>query len=222
MSSSIRKLRNREVQKDLRDWYEFHLIAGLNGATRSNRPPGIAAHAPLPKTLHSSEVVRLFLLSLKGVVEPEYPLGPSAQSIGLLPTGQRDWLRWVNRDLKRYQQYPQIVFDREAGELRTQMVFSDGAKGDWENNAIRCILDLFKDRQLFRLRGCPCCRQWFYAMRDDQRFCSTACRQKEHSQSPDFKERRARYMRDEYRPGEKRRASRAKRQAAQVRPEGRK
>ncbi len=47
-----------------------------------------------------------------------------------------------------------------------------------------------------RLRQCACCEEWFYLLRSDQKFCSTACRRKAHSQSEAFKETRRKYMRD--------------------------
>ena len=89
----------------------------------------------------------------------------------------------------------------------------------WENGAIDDILRLLKEGQLFRLRRCPSCGNWFDAMRDDQRFCDRKCRQKEHSQSPEFKAKRAGYMRNSFRPQEKHRDERARKQAARVKAE---
>jgi hypothetical protein len=77
---------------------------------------------------------------------------------------------------------------------------------EWENDAVNSILSLVKSGEVYRLRHCFCCGKWFYSLRDDQRFCDVACRQKQHSQSDEFKEKRKKYMRDYRLRGDDKRA----------------
>jgi hypothetical protein len=198
---SKKRLRSSE-QDILRELWEFRVLAGLNGRTRPLIPhigkPEPNALLPLRK--QSIERVSVFLRSLKAAEAANDPEGVTGMSSygGLRSAAgtvrpKRQWLRWANGALMRYQQYPQIVPDLESGRLTTEMAFSGG--DFWENKAIEEILWLLKKGQLFRLRQCPSCRNWFYAKRRDQQFCKTACLQKEHSQSEAFKNKRKLYMR---------------------------
>jgi hypothetical protein len=132
-------------------------------------------------------------------------LAPSKFHLGemLGMRSQPKYLKRANTQLKRYLQFPVVFVDPDSGKFTSKM---EPYSGDaWEQEAINLILDLLAKGEVWRLKRCHCCRNWFYAIREDQRFCKTACRQKEHSQSPEFKARRAKYMRDEYRPGERNR-----------------
>ena len=56
------------------------------------------------------------------------------------------------------------------------------------------------------------CRKWYYAKTDHQKYCGSACRQKDAAQGDDFKEKRRVYMK-KYRSEEAERDARAKRLA---------
>jgi predicted nucleic acid-binding Zn ribbon protein len=56
---------------------------------------------------------------------------------------------------------------------------------------------------ILRFKHCLQCGVWFYAVTEHQKHCSTRCRKKFHSESPEFRKKRADYMRNTYRPSEK-------------------
>ena len=58
---------------------------------------------------------------------------------------------------------------------------------------------------------------WFYAITDHQKYCSPRCRVQEHSQGEGFKRKRARYMREKYRPALREHEASAKRVAGRER-----
>lgn len=62
------------------------------------------------------------------------------------------------------------------------------------------------------IRRCRQCPKWFFAVTDHQKYCSTACRKRDASQGESFKEKRARYMRETYRPRVKREEAASKQQ----------
>jgi len=85
----------------------------------------------------------------------------------------------------------------------------------WERWAIGQLITLARQPGgLSRLRRCSECLQWFYAARGHQQFCGISCRRRHTAQDPVFKEKRAAYMRERYRPIiEKEKEARSKRQA---------
>jgi len=93
-----------------------------------------------------------------------------------------------------------------------------GRWAPWERWAVGKLLNLArKPGQLSRLRRCSECLQWFYANRPHQQFCGVSCRRRHTAQDPEFKERRATYMREVYRAVIVPEAeARSKRQAARV------
>jgi hypothetical protein len=66
-----------------------------------------------------------------------------------------------------------------------------------ESLAARSLCEIAYRRQLDRVRACLC-GTWFYALRADQRSCSSACRKNRHQQTEAFKAKRRAYMRDYY------------------------
>lgn len=66
---------------------------------------------------------------------------------------------------------------------------------------------------LERFRKCDDCDKWFYAVTGHQRYCEDKCRLHHIAQSDAFKEKRARYMREVFRPREKLAEERAKQDA---------
>jgi len=74
----------------------------------------------------------------------------------------------------------------------------------WEYAAVRLLLrEMKKAGSVSRFRKCSECRQWFYAATSHQQFCKDACRRRYTSESPEFKEKRRIYMREQYRPQQK-------------------
>ena len=90
---------------------------------------------------------------------------------------------------------------------------STGRWAPWECWAVGKLLTLAKKPgELSRLRRCLECRQWFYAIRGHQQFCGEPCRRRHTAQNPEFKAKRADYMK-QYRIDEVGREERAKRLA---------
>jgi hypothetical protein len=82
---------------------------------------------------------------------------------------------------------------------------------------IAWLLDAVNQGSISRFRGCLECHQWFYAIRAHQQFCGDSCRRRHEAQSPAFKEKRAQYMRERYRPLQKELEERSKKQSKGVR-----
>jgi hypothetical protein len=75
----------------------------------------------------------------------------------------------------------------------------------WEYEVVRILLNMIKQPGALSLfRRCKECSQWFEAATNHQRFCSDSCRKQHASRSPEFREKRRIYMRETYRPREKR------------------
>ena len=88
----------------------------------------------------------------------------------------------------------------------------------WERWAVGELLRLArKSGGLSLLRRCSECGQWFYANRPHQQFCGVSCRRRHEAQDPEFKEKRATYMRETYRAKiEPEKEERSRRQAERV------
>lgn len=125
----------------------------------------------------------------------------------------------LNGELKRY---PTLALAQGAvGRFYITdrpVTASRGRWAYWERWAVGVLLNLArKPGELSLVRRCSECSHWFYANRAHQQFCGVACRRRHTAQNPEFKEKRARYMREFYRPIiEKEKDARAKRQAGWV------
>ena len=121
-------------------------------------------------------------------------------------------------ELREYSEYTES-FLTQRDQLLAQMGkpdLSGIAPGTYEYVEPFLVSHLLKavDKgEISRFRRCSECQKWFYAIRGHQHFCGDVCRRKHEAQSPAFKEKRARYMRETYRPDQKRKDERAKRQA---------
>ncbi len=197
-----RQLRTKLVEDDLKDWFEFRLLQGLNGRIH----PKIGKPKPdaqLPRDASAIKRIQLLLQALQAASSSEDSFPGLGDGLGPL-SSRKKFLEWANSDLKRYLQFPVIFVDPFSNELTTEM---ENYRGDeWENDAVNSILLLLKSGELYRLKRCFCCEKWFYSLRDDQRFCNRACRQKQHSQSGAFKENRKEYMRKYREKGDDKRA----------------
>jgi hypothetical protein len=118
------------------------------------------------------------------------------------------------------------VVDRLYQSLGQDVLWKEtGDANDEENNAVRYLLFQLDPAdgqpRIFRFRKCRECQGWFYALTEHQLFCRESCRKRYASHSPEFKKKRADYMREKYRPAEKERDLRdlrlAKRELAATR-----
>jgi hypothetical protein len=121
-------------------------------------------------------------------------LGASSRTWGLL-----------NVALRRYPCLPLAQGAIGRFEIIDRPVTSStGRWSPWERWAVGTLLNLAKKpEELSRLRRCSECSQWFYAIRLHQQFCGESCRRRHTAQDPSFKEKRAAYMRETYRPLQK-------------------
>ncbi len=139
----------------------------------------------------------------------------------LLDESARTW-GLLNAVLRRYPTLPLAQGGIGRFEIIDRPVTSStGRWAYWERVAVGSLLNLAKNPgELSRLRRCSECFQWFYAIRSHQHFCGVSCRRRHTAQDPVFKEKRARYMREIYRPIiQPETEARSRRQAAPVRSE---
>ena len=125
----------------------------------------------------------------------------------------------LNDALRRYRWMPMAQWLSGKFEIVERAVTtSTGQWAYWERVTVGTLLSLAKKPgQLSRLRRCLECSQWFYANRPHQQFCGESCRRRHTAQDPEFKEKRARYMRETYRAKiEPEKEERSRRQAARV------
>jgi hypothetical protein len=130
----------------------------------------------------------------------------------------RTWHQ-LNAELMRYPTLP--LSQGKPGKfevIERPVTKSAGQWAPWERWAVGVLLALAKKPgELSRIRRCLECSQWFAAIRGHQQFCGEPCRRRHTAQDPEFKEKRARYMREKYRavivPDQE---ARSKRQAARV------
>lgn len=125
----------------------------------------------------------------------------------------------LNNALRRYRWGVQVMAGNAS--LLSQLIPAPptpaSAKNQWtywEAVTIGMLLDLVrKPGELSRFRRCSECQQWFYAIREHQKFCGAACRRHHTAQDLAFKIKRATYMRETYRPREKWEEAESKRRA---------
>ncbi len=102
-------------------------------------------------------------------------------------------LRELNERIERHKLTPR--FSLRTGILRLGWAISSSRSADAVLFALMSNALLTGD--VTRLKHCewPDCGKWFCKRREDQRFCSTPCRQKAFQSTPEFKVERAKYMR---------------------------
>lgn len=71
-------------------------------------------------------------------------------------------------------------------------VIPEGVDGYWCN----CIRDMFSDADLKRLRKCPSCARWLYALDPRQKHCTAKCRDRVRMNTPSYRERKKEAMRN--------------------------
>jgi hypothetical protein len=105
--------------------------------------------------------------------------------------------RRLNASLKELLYYREVGFGLQLGRW--------WIKERWQRRrpdylAIEYILGLLKDGRLDRLRQCEMCLKWFVAWQTSQTTCGERCRRQHYKTDPKFRMKRAKYMREEYRP----------------------
>ncbi len=127
---------------------------------------------------------------------------------------------WDATELWKYSEYTDsFLAQRDEWLTQVEDLQPQDYKHSWDSMGafmVELLLRAVDKGEISRFRRCSECQQWFYAIRGHQHFCGDVCRRKHEAQSPAFKEKRAAYMRDRYRPDQKRKEERAKRQAARV------
>lgn len=118
-----------------------------------------------------------------------------------------DTLDQLGDALKRYHWRSTIEGDLDG--FRESLGWSSEVKaGDqtWEYAVVRLLLDRMRvPGEIARFRRCSECQNWLYAVTSHQRFCGEICRRHYTSGSPEFKEKRRNYMKQVYRPQQKKR-----------------
>jgi len=111
--------------------------------------------------------------------------------------------------MKRYRWNPTVRPFFEFHSLEEMYVWRKRTdEENWENWAVFWLMRHVKGSgrlpaPILRFRQCRQCSAWFYALTNHQTHCSAGCRQKFNSTSPDFRAKRAIYMRERYRPLQK-------------------
>jgi hypothetical protein len=113
--------------------------------------------------------------------------------------------RLLNDALRRYPTLPLAQGLVGKFEIVERPVTSStGRWAPWERWAVGTLLNIAKKPGgLSLLRRCSECSHWFYANRPHQQFCGESCRRRHTAQDTAFKEKRAAYMRETYRPLQK-------------------
>ena len=114
-------------------------------------------------------------------------------------------LEALNTALKRYRWEATVSGDIDGFQNELRPAVED--KEEWsvlESFLVGGLLKLTnKPGEVSRFRRCSDCHQWFYAVREHQHFCGVICRRRHEAQNPAFKEKRRVYMREQYRPQQK-------------------
>jgi hypothetical protein len=123
----------------------------------------------------------------------------------------------INIRLQRYRWVPELTFGLDAPITHRQTWDERTESYYHENLAIWLFLIELSEGRIDRFRRCVNCARWFYAITDHQKFCDARCRVREHSQGEEFRKKRARYMREKYRPALKEHEASAKHLAGRER-----
>jgi hypothetical protein len=106
----------------------------------------------------------------------------------------------INSQLWRYRWAPEVLFGLDE-PIKSYPTWDERSESYYhENLSARVFLDELSEGRIDRFRQCVHCARWFYAITNHQKYCRPKCRVGEHSQGEGFKKKRARYMREKYRP----------------------
>jgi hypothetical protein len=133
--------------------------------------------------------------------------------------GYSEALGELNKVLRRYSWISVIIGDITG--FKEEIGLDDPYR--WEDGFIRVILDELRELRrrprgfISSYRKCVECDRWFMRSKRGPRghkCCGDNCRKRFNSRNPDYKKKRANYMRDVYRPGEREREERSRQQAS--------
>lgn len=111
-------------------------------------------------------------------------------------------LKEIEEKLKRYRWTPTVRCGDVRIGLGVQYIWPRKSEQDsWENWAVFWLIGHAamgssgrSPGLILRFKHCLQCGVWFYASMEHQKHCSTRCRKKFHSESPEFRKKRANYM----------------------------
>jgi hypothetical protein len=124
-------------------------------------------------------------------------------------------LKELNARLAKYKCLPVVRYlasPSRCFDVRFEFLASAEAAAS-ECVAISWLMDHI--HAVHRIRRCRLaeCGKWYFAVTDHQKYCGDRCRKRDAQQGPEFKRKRAEYMREKYRPHQKELDARAKRLA---------
>ena len=221
MKSQLRKLRRRDDYEGDAELLNSWLFPILNGEP----PEGHATPAACKRVLRllsdlqRLETNRRILKPLERRFCEGTPYGVDFMHQFRDPTAEElyrscaELVAEIDIQLSRYRYSPAIVFRvdepirlGQAWDERTESIYH-------ESLAAWTFLQEAAEGRIDRFRRCLHCAHWFYGITEHQKYCSPRCRVQEHSQGEGFKRKRARYMREKYRPALREHEASAKRLA---------
>ncbi|SRR6266567_4470056 len=225
MKARTRKLRHRNDYEGDAELFNYWLFPILNGEPSK----GHATPAACKRVLH-------LLLDLQRLETNRRTLKPlerdscegTPYGVGFIhqfrdPTAEElyrncaDLVAEIDAQLSRYKCSPEIIF-RVDEHIRLGQAWDERTESIYhESLAAWTFLQEAAEGRIDRFRRCLHCAHWFYAITDHQKYCSPKCRVQEHSQGEGFKRKRARYMREKYRPALREHEASAKRVAGRER-----
>jgi len=139
-------------------------------------------------------------------------LGPNKEAL-LTETG--GILNELNARLSKYKCLPVVRYLASPSRcFDVGFEFLAAAKGEAsECIAIAWLMDHI--HAVHRVRRCRRqeCRKWFFAVTEHQKYCGDTCRKRDAQQGPEFKRKRAEYMKETFRPRQRDLEAQAKRLA---------
>jgi len=220
MKAQLRRLHDKASRRIWAEAAEFRI---LRKAHREPKAPCVRRVLRLLQLMREAEQYRLQLYEHRlRLTSPDrsysFSLEHATQKfrdpdMRALSTSYFDRLKTIEQIGKRYRWSPTLR-GFSFGGLEQMVTWRKGTDNqNWENWAVYWLMahaahgsSGLSPSHILHFRQCGHCSKWFYAMTEHQRYCAVNCRQKSHATSTEFKEKRARYMRETYRPREKRQA----------------
>lgn len=209
MKQTTRWLQNRTARKNIARAAQYFI---LDKASQNRRLPCVVRVLRLLERLQELERLRPQIHDLDSRACLEARENPTLDA---MEAEGNTLMAKINRRLMRYQWTPAVLrvgWVRLVEGYRRPRRRTENER--WENFAVWWLLrqitgDGDTPAPIRRFRRCRRCSHWFYAVTDHQVYCVNNCRQKDHADSPEFRAKRARYMRERYRPQEKEREQKA-------------
>ncbi len=139
------------------------------------------------------------LVDLAGLITSHLAAAGKRDISEKLPADLQSHLDELNRRMMRDYPPSMLFLIEPRNQLTlTYTVSQNPSDTAGEGLAARAVFLLAQRGSLDRVRRCIC-KKWFFAGRSDMRVCSAKCRHKLYEQTPEFKAKRRKYMRDYYR-----------------------